>query len=125
MEIVSRILLRLYAYWIFRKKVYVHGFIHVGDRKRVTIGDRCSINRQVEIPAQCKVVIGNDVTLSTRCMLLDSGLRFGGGACTSARIATMSMARSSSRTAPGSGPARSSCRTWWWARAAWSAPAAW
>lgn len=65
---------RIFGYLIFGKKVYVHDFFYVGDRKNVRIGNRCSINIDVYIPAQCRVEIGDDVTLSARCMLLDSGL---------------------------------------------------
>lgn len=68
---------QLFGYWVFGKRVYVHGFFYVGDRKRISIGERCSINSGVYIATQNKVKIGDDVTLSTRCMLLDSGLRFG------------------------------------------------
>lgn len=68
---------QLYGYWIFRKRVYVHGFFYVGDRKRISIGERCSINSGVYITTQNRVRIGSDVTLSARCMLLDSGLKFG------------------------------------------------
>lgn len=68
---------RIYGYLIFGRKIYVHDFFYVGDRKNVSIGNRCSINIGVYIPAQCRVEIGDDVTLSARCMLLDSGLNVG------------------------------------------------
>ena len=68
---------RISGYLMFGRKVYVHDFFYVGDRKNVSIGERCTINIGVYIPAQYRVEIGNDVTLSACCMLLDSGLIIG------------------------------------------------
>lgn len=67
---------QLYGLYIFRKRVYIHGNFAIGNRRNVVIGQRCSINEGVYILGRCKVVIGDGVVLSARCMLLDSGLDF-------------------------------------------------
>lgn len=66
--------LQLKAFLVFGKRVYAHGNFKVGNRKNVTIGKDCSINKDVYILGHCKVQIGNRVTLSVRSMLIDSGL---------------------------------------------------
>jgi len=50
------------------------GFFRIVNPRNVEIGQRVSINRGVLIGGKCKVVIGDDVTISARSMLLDSGL---------------------------------------------------
>lgn len=65
---------QVYGYIYFGKRVYVHGRFKVGIKKNLFLGDRCSINHDVYILAYNKIVIGDDVTLSARCMLVDSGL---------------------------------------------------
>lgn len=65
---------QVYGYIYFGKRVYVHGRFRVRNRKNLFLGDRCSINHEVYILAYNKIVIGDDVTLSARCMLVDSGL---------------------------------------------------
>lgn len=64
------------GYLTFGRRVYVHGKFKVVNSKNVTIGERCSVNEGVFILGQCQIQIGNDVTLSARSMLIDSGLDF-------------------------------------------------
>ena len=62
------------AFLIFRRRVYPHGDFVVGNKRNVSIGSDCTINLDVFILGRCRVTIGNRVTLSARCMLIDSGL---------------------------------------------------
>lgn len=72
------LILQLWGYAVFRKRVYVHGPFAVGNRLNVSVGEGCSINRGVYILGHNSVQIGNRVTLSARCMLMDSGLAMEG-----------------------------------------------
>ncbi|HON93628.1 MAG TPA: acyltransferase [Sedimentisphaerales bacterium] len=74
MAFALRLLLTLYGYKVFHKKVRVHGFFKVMNPRNVQIGDNLSINHGVFIQARNKICLGNNVTLSPYCMLLDSGL---------------------------------------------------
>ena len=65
---------RILFFLLYRKNLYVHGKFKVVNRGNVKFGQRCSINYGVFILGQCNIEIGNDVTLSAKCMLLDSGL---------------------------------------------------
>lgn len=64
-----------YGFLVFRKRVRVHGFFTVGNRKNVTVGKNLAINHGVYIQGHDCVKIGDDVVLSPRCIILDSGLR--------------------------------------------------
>jgi len=71
--------LRYYAYQaygilVFGKRVYIHGRFKVGNVGNVSIGHGCSINEGVFILGRSRIEIGNNVTLSFRCTLLDAGL---------------------------------------------------
>lgn len=65
---------QLKYYLLFGKRIYAHGNFKVKDRRNVSIGNRCSINEGVFILGHCRIEIGNGVTLSANCMLIDSGL---------------------------------------------------
>lgn len=65
------------SYITFGKRVYVFGTYFVGNPKNVSIGRACTINEGVKILGQVGISIGNNVTLSAGCMLLDSGLAIG------------------------------------------------
>jgi acetyltransferase-like isoleucine patch superfamily enzyme len=67
-------ILSLYGYCIFRKKVIVFGMFKVGNRKNIFIGNNCRINTGVYILGLNHVSLGNNVVLSARTMILDSGL---------------------------------------------------
>ena len=54
----------------------VHGKIKIVNKKNVKIGSGCSINEGVVIQGDYKIVIGNNVVLSTGVMILDAGLDF-------------------------------------------------
>lgn len=68
------LLRQLWGYLIFKKRVYIHGAFKVGNSNNIKIGAACSINEGVFILGRCRTEIGNRVTLSARCMLIDSGL---------------------------------------------------
>ena len=68
------IILQLYGYLIFKKRVPVLGFFKVENPKNVEIGDNVGINYGVYILGHNKIKIGNNVVLSARCMLIDTGL---------------------------------------------------
>lgn len=68
------LIFQIFGYIIFRKRVYVHGLFEVGNRANIAIGNGCSINRGVYILGHNSIRIGDRVTLSARCMLIDSGL---------------------------------------------------
>lgn len=80
MSIVQRLwyyVLQVRGLLVFRKRVYVHGWFKVGNARNISIGNRCSINEGVYLLGRCRIDIGNEVTLSARCMLIDSGLQLG------------------------------------------------
>jgi len=81
MHIVSsavNTLLNIYGWLIFKKKVRVHGLFVVGNRKNIKIGENVAINSGVFIQGHSCIDVGDDVVLSPRCMLLDSGLQIEG-----------------------------------------------
>lgn len=55
-------------------RVYVWGWFTVANNKNVSMGRGCSINHGVFILGRDDISIGDNVTLSARCMLLDAGL---------------------------------------------------
>jgi maltose O-acetyltransferase len=50
------------------------GLFHLLNARNVSFGERCCLNTGVLIQGRCRVSIEDDVVLSPRCMLLDSGL---------------------------------------------------
>ena len=66
--------LQLYGLYIFRKRVWIFGFFTVGNKKNIRIGSLCKINSGVYLQGYNDITIGNGVGLSSRVMLLDSGL---------------------------------------------------
>jgi acetyltransferase-like isoleucine patch superfamily enzyme len=73
-KILRRYILQLKGYLIFGKKVGVLGNFTVANPSNVTIGDHCAVNHGVFILGHHKVEIGSFVVLSTRCMIIDTGL---------------------------------------------------
>jgi acetyltransferase-like isoleucine patch superfamily enzyme len=71
---LRRLVLSLYGYIIFRKRVRVHGFFKVLNAANVQIGKNVSINHGVFIQGRNRIILGDNVTLSPYCMLFDSGL---------------------------------------------------
>lgn len=66
-------MLQLFGRFIFGKQVHVLGWFTVVNRKNVRIGLNCAINHDVYILGRDEILIGNNVILSARCMLLDAG----------------------------------------------------
>lgn len=74
-------LLAVYGRIVVGARVDVYGLFTVANRRNLRVGKRCAINHGVFILARNQVVIGDDVVLSARCMLIDGGLdpdTFGG-----------------------------------------------
>ncbi len=74
MRLLRKLALTVYGFLVFRKRVRVHGFFVVGNAKNVTIGRNVAVNHGVYIQGHDCVTIGDNVVLSPRCMILDSGL---------------------------------------------------
>jgi maltose O-acetyltransferase len=74
-RVLLKLALAAYGLLIFRKRVRVHGFFLVGNPRNVIVGRNLAINHGVYIQGHDCVTIGDDVVLSPRCMILDSGLR--------------------------------------------------
>lgn len=67
-----------WASFLFRKKVYAHGPFTILGRKNIHVGQRLSLNHGAQIVARENVVLGDDVTLSTGCKIIDTGLSMDG-----------------------------------------------
>jgi len=67
----------LYAFAVFGKKVSAYGFFRVQMPENVRIGTGCCINADVLIVGRNKILIGDNVILSARVMLIDTGLEIG------------------------------------------------
>ena len=67
-------ILQLYGYYIFGKRVCVHGYFRIGNKNNITIGDNCGINSGVYILGRSKVSIGSNVILSVDVKIIDAGL---------------------------------------------------
>jgi len=72
--LIRRLIFAVYGLLVLHSRVRVHGFFVVGNRKNITIGRNVAINHGVYIQGHDCVVIGDDVVLSPRCVILDSGL---------------------------------------------------
>ena len=66
--------LQLYGLLIFRRRVAVHGWFTVACPENVSVGSDFGINYGVFILGACKIIIGNNVVISARAMLIDAGL---------------------------------------------------
>ena len=73
-SIIHRFALTIYGILVFHRRVRVHGFFVVGNPKNVTVGTNVAINHGVYIQGHGCVIIGDNVVLSPRCIILDSGL---------------------------------------------------
>lgn len=71
---VRQFLLLVKGLLVFRRRVLVYGNFTVVMPRNVRVGRNCVINHDVYILGRTGVEIGDDVVLSTRCMLLDAGL---------------------------------------------------
>lgn len=66
--------LQLKGRFIFKRNIGILGDFTVVNPSNVKIGLNCGINHGVFILGAYKIDIGDNVVLSARCMLLDSGL---------------------------------------------------
>lgn len=66
-------MLQSFGRFIFGKQVHVLGWFTVVNRKNVRIGRNCAVNHDVFILGRDEILIGNNVIMSARCMLLDAG----------------------------------------------------
>lgn len=80
LDTAMRVYPTLKGYWFFRKFVYAYGNFTVLGASRVKVGRNVAINHGVFFQGRCGTIIGDNVTLSTRVMLLDGGLALGSGA---------------------------------------------
>lgn len=67
-------LLQVYGLLVFRRRVGVHGWFTVAYPENVTVGKDFGINHGVFILAAGKVIIGDNVVISARAMIIDAGL---------------------------------------------------
>ena len=67
-------LLQVYGYLVFRRRVGVHGWFTVGHPENVVVGKHFGINHGVFILAANKIIIGDNVVISAKAMLIDAGL---------------------------------------------------
>ena len=68
-------MLRLKAWWLFgHSRIHVHGNFTVVNRRNIRLGTNVAINHGVFLLGRSQIIIGNNVVLSARCMLLDGGL---------------------------------------------------
>ncbi len=65
---------RLWGRIRFGRWVRIFGPFTIVNRKNVTVGDEVAFNAGVFILGRTGVHLGNRVTLSAKCMLIDSGL---------------------------------------------------
>ena len=77
---LMRVFPTLKAFWCFGKFVYVYGNFTCLGSSRVQVGRNVAINHGVFFQGRCGTVIGDNVTLSARVMLLDGGLKTGDAA---------------------------------------------
>ena len=71
---IINIILRIKGRYIFGRKIRVYGNFTVVNPSNVTVGNNCAINHDVFILGANRIEIGSNVVLSSRCMLIDSGL---------------------------------------------------
>lgn len=82
---IRRFLLGVKGRRIFGRKVFVFGNFHVANPAKIRLGANCAINDGVYLLGRAGIIIGNDVVLSARCMLLDGGLQPSGFGATETR----------------------------------------
>lgn len=74
-ERVGREVRRLKAWWLFgHSRVYLFGPFTVINPRNIRMGRNVAINHDVFLLGRVGITIGDDVVLSTRCMLLDAQL---------------------------------------------------
>lgn len=78
LRVIRRHLLQIKGLVVFGRRVRIYGDFTVVHPKNVKIGRDCGINHDVFILGYTRVEIGDRVTLSSRVMLIDSGLELRG-----------------------------------------------
>jgi maltose O-acetyltransferase len=77
LDTLMRVLPTLKAFWCFGKFVNVYGNFTCLGSSRVQVGRDVAINHGVFFQGRCGTIVGDNVTLSARVMLLDGGLKTG------------------------------------------------
>lgn len=71
---IKHLLLQIYGYLKLGKRATVWGRFTVVNAQNVHMGHGCSINHGVFLLGRDEITLGNHVTLSANCMLMDTGL---------------------------------------------------
>ncbi|MFM5949475.1 MAG: acyltransferase [Novosphingobium sp.] len=75
---LKRLIPTFKGYWHFGKFVNVYGDFTVVNAANVRIGRNVAINHEVFLLGRCGIVIGDNVVLSARAMVMDGGLQTSG-----------------------------------------------
>jgi maltose O-acetyltransferase len=73
LDFLGRLMRQAIGYYIFGCRVHVLGSFSVDNPGGVRLGKDCTINQGVVIVARNGILIGSNVILSTRCMIIDAG----------------------------------------------------
>lgn len=73
-RLTKHLLLQIYGFLKFGKRVNIWGWFTVVNAQNVHLGYGCSINHGVFLLGRDEITLGNHVTLSANCMLMDTGL---------------------------------------------------
>ena len=73
-KLIKYLILQIYGFLIFKKRVNVFGWFTVVNKNNIVMGNNCAINSGVFFLGRDEIVIGDNVILSARCMLIDAGL---------------------------------------------------
>lgn len=73
-QFIKYLMLQVYGRYIFGKRVIIWGRFTVVNARNVHLGRGCSINHGVFLLGRDEITLGNHVTLSANCMLMDTGL---------------------------------------------------
>lgn len=73
-KLLIHLLLQIYGFLKFGKRVNIWGWFTVVNVRNVHLGRGCSINHGVFLLGRDEITLGDHVTLSANCMLMDTGL---------------------------------------------------
>lgn len=73
-KLIKHWVLQAYGYLKFGRRVNVWGWFTVVNARNVHLGCGCSINHGVFLLGRDEITLGDNVTLSANCMLMDTGL---------------------------------------------------
>lgn len=74
LALIKHIFFQIYGFVKFRKRVSIWGWFTVVNAKNVRLGHGCAINHGVFLLGRNEITLGDNVTLSAKCMLMDTGL---------------------------------------------------